>query len=100
MVDDPRVAALDLTHSAGALAGRGVWLAIGNRDRRVGTNCCLRFAGAVLAAEAAQGTPASRCVLHVVPADGHSLPDSWRQVGADYLVEMAKQDASTRDGPR
>ncbi|MEW6751995.1 MAG: hypothetical protein AB1505_13605 [Candidatus Latescibacterota bacterium] len=67
-----------------------MWLAIGNRDRRVGTEHGVRFAQAVLAVEAGQGISPSRVVLHVVPPEGHSLPDAWRQAGADFLLEQAR----------
>jgi len=42
--DQPELANLALTRFAGAVAGRAVWIAIGNCDARVETACCLRFA--------------------------------------------------------
>ena len=38
------IAALALEHFAQPLAGRPVYLAIGSRDNRVGTECCIRLA--------------------------------------------------------
>ena len=85
----PEVSALALTNWAGSLAGRDAWVAIGNQDERVGTACCLRFAEAVVAATSDNGLSAAGFTLHVVPEQGHSLSDRWRQVGADYLLDMA-----------
>ena len=82
------VAAMALVHWAPRLAGRPVWIGMGNHDPRVGTTQCLEFATAVAAAERDLGCPSAFC-LHVVPEDGHSLSASWRQRGADYLLEVA-----------
>ena len=89
VTDRPDLAELALTGFADALAGRAVWAAIGNRDARVGTECCLRFAEAVVRAEAEKECAASRLALHVVPAPGHSLSDDWRRSGAKYLLATA-----------
>ena len=87
--DRPEVASLALTNFADALAGRAVWAAIGNRDVRVGTECCLRFAEAIAQEESAQNCPSSQFVLHVVPEPGHSLADNWRRSGGEYLLAVA-----------
>ena len=85
----PELEDLALTRFADALAGRAVWAAIGNRDVPVGTDCCLRFAEAVVMAETAKGCEASRFVLHVVPERRHGLSDDWRRRGGEYLLAMA-----------
>lgn len=89
--DAPEVAALALTHFAGALAGRAVWTASGNCDARVGTDSCLRFAEAVLRAESEKGCSSSRFVLHVVPEKDHQLSPHWRQCGGNYLLDWANK---------
>lgn len=84
--DRPELADLALTSFADAFAGRAVWAAIGNRDARVGTECCLRFVEAVVRAEAAEELATSRVVLHVVPEIGHRLSDRWHRSGGEYLL--------------
>ena len=71
--------------------GRAVWLAIGNSDARVGTDACLRFAEAVVRAEAEKGISSSRFVLHVVPEREHELSGDWRQCGGKYLLDWANK---------
>ena len=85
----PGLESLALTRFAEALAGRAVWAAIGNRDVPVGTDCCLRFAEAVVMAETVKGCEASRFALHVVPERRHGLSDEWRRRGGEYLLAMA-----------
>jgi len=87
--DQPSLTDLDLSRFAGPLAGRAVWVGIGNADRRVGTDHCLRFAEALVRAESAQGVEASRFELHVVPEEGHSLSDDWRRRGGEFLLARA-----------
>ena len=89
--DSPEVADLALTRFAGALAGRPVWTAIGNSDARVGTDACLRFAEAVVRAEAEEGCSSSRFVLHVVPERAHQLSEDWRRRGGQYLLDQASE---------
>ena len=100
--DQPEVARVALDHYAPALAGRAVWLAIGNRDARVSTECCLSFVAAIAEAETAQARSASSVVLHVVPESGHAVSDAWRRRGGEYLVAMADPAGAGRrslDGP-
>ena len=89
--DAHEVANLALIRFAGPLAGRAVWTAIGNCDARVGTDACLRFAEAVLRAEAEAGCSTSRFVLHVVPEINHQLSDNWRRRGGEYLLKLASR---------
>ena len=83
------IADLALPRFAGALAGRAVWTAIGNCDARVGTDACLRFAEAVLRAEAEEGRSSSHFVLHVVQERDHQLSTDWRRRGGEYLLDQA-----------
>jgi len=80
------VAALALEHYADPLAGRAVFLAIGNHDRRVSSAACLRFGLRLLELEAATNTAASTIELHLVAAAGHALGAEWRTAGADFLL--------------
>jgi dienelactone hydrolase len=87
----PEVAALALDHWAADLAGRPVFLAIGNRDERVGTDCCARLALHLFEEEARRGLSSSLGEFHVVPEAGHSLSDGWRRAGGEYLLQMASE---------
>jgi dienelactone hydrolase len=93
----PEVAAMALVHWAPRLAGRPIWIGMGNRDTRVGTTQCLGFAAAVAAAERDLGCPSAFC-LHVVPEEGHSLAAPWRQRGAEYLLDQAAWSSPAGEG--
>jgi alpha-beta hydrolase superfamily lysophospholipase len=82
-------AALALDHWAAEFVGRPVFLAIGNADERVGTDCCARFALELFCAEARRGIRRSHASFHIVSAEGHALPDEWRSAGATFLLEYA-----------
>lgn len=86
--EQPAVAALALEHWAEDLAGRPVFLTIGNHDVRVGTDCCVRFALRLLELEDQTTTGASALQLHVVKAAGHSLDARWRTAGAEFLLDQ------------
>lgn len=89
--DAPEIADLALTRFAGSFAGRPVWVAIGNCDARVGTDACLRFAEAVVRAEAEEKCSSSLFVLHVVPEREHQLSEDWRRRGGQYLLDQASE---------
>jgi dienelactone hydrolase len=99
---DPRVEALTLTNVADKLAGRSVWLTIGNDDDRVGTDECIKFARrlvdgnkkAVVAAGAErpnEAKPVERKVsdvsIEVLPALGHRTPAGAHERAAAWLRE-------------
>ncbi|MEZ4734395.1 MAG: hypothetical protein R3E79_45470 [Caldilineaceae bacterium] len=86
----PAVAALALHQYAESLAGRAVFLAIGNHDRRVGSATCLRFGLRLLELEAAITATASTIELHLVAAAGHALGAEWRTAGADFLLRQVE----------
>jgi hypothetical protein len=85
--DRPEIAALALDNWAAELAGRGVFLAIGNADARVSSDACVRLAQRILEEEARLGIPSSLVELHVVPSEGHSLDSEWRSAGGRFLLE-------------
>ncbi len=70
---------------APALAGRPVWISIGNRDRRVDTDRCIAFTRAVVAA-----TPADMKLvplnLLVLPTDNHRQTEQAHEQAAAWLV--------------
>lgn len=82
-----KVAELSLVEYAQTLAGRPIWFAIGNCDNRVGTDCALRFAEALVKFESRKQL-SSRLRFHVTSDIGHTLSDFWRQKGAEFLLDM------------
>ena len=84
--DQPAVAALTLDHWADELAGRAVFLTIGNGDSRVSSASCAHFGWRLLALEAARQMERSRLQLHIVDAPDHTLADQWRMAGAQFLL--------------
>lgn len=88
--EQPAVAALTLEHWAEALAGRAVFLTIGNGDSRVSSASCAHFAWRLLALEAALQIKSSRLQLHIVDAPDHALPDHWRAAGATFLLACSQ----------
>ena len=92
--DDPRVAALALQHWAHTLAGRSVYLVIGNRDNRVGTECCTRFAFSLFETEARLGRQTSAVHLYIVSQSvGHRVSDGWFRRGDQFLLNRVRGDA-------
>jgi dienelactone hydrolase len=95
--DRPETAAADLAHFADRLAGRRVYVAIGNRDTRVGTDACLRFAQAMVAEERRRATSRSALRLLVVDdSPGHTLAPRWREDGVRFLLGPDPADATGR----
>lgn len=90
------VALLALDHRAEALAGRAIFLAIGNYDQRVSSAACVRFGLRLAELEAARNLSDSALQLHVVAADGHSLSVDWRRAGAEFLLAQVWQNTSRR----
>jgi dienelactone hydrolase len=66
----PLTQSLAAIHLADKLAGRAIWMCIGNNDQRVGTDKCIAFARKVAAVAIADGKPAP-IEIHVMQTDGH-----------------------------
>jgi len=82
---NPLVVSLALRTRISALAGRALWITIGDRDLRVGTDLAIQFARQVTAASLEQGQPA-RVELHVLAEPrGHSLPVGTAENSAVWL---------------
>lgn len=82
----PDVAMLALEQWAEALAGRAIFLAIGNCDARVSSAACVRFGLRLMEIEEARQMTNSRLQLHTVAAEGHALGVDWRAAGAEFLL--------------
>lgn len=86
--EQPGITALALESWAVPLADRAVYLAIGNHDQRVGTDCCLRFAYRLFESEEDADSVHSMKQVHVVDSPGHSLATEWRLRGATFLLQV------------
>jgi dienelactone hydrolase len=81
---------LDLRKHADKLAGRSLWLCIGNNDQRVGTDQAIDFTRKVVAASAAQKKPAD-LQLHVMDTIGHRIHASaHEEAAAWFAIRLAK----------
>lgn len=85
METNPLVRSTALVHLAPALAGRPVWISIGNRDRRVDTDRCIAFTRAVVAATPPEVKLAPLHLL-VLPTDNHRQTDQAHEQAAAWLL--------------
>jgi dienelactone hydrolase len=76
--------AVALDNVAGKLAGRAIWMCIGNHDERVSTDNCIRFSRRIVAASIAQRLPAN-VELHVTTAVGHGTHPTAHDEAAVWL---------------
>ncbi|MFC1596521.1 alpha/beta hydrolase family protein [Planctomycetota bacterium] len=83
--EHPLVGKLALANQAEKLAGRAVWLVIGDQDERVGTDHTISLARRITAASLASRVP-SRVELHVMPEPrGHTTPSGAAQRAAEWI---------------
>jgi pimeloyl-ACP methyl ester carboxylesterase len=88
--ESPDVAGLALENWAASLATKPVYLAIGNRDNRVGTIACIRLAQRLLENQAVGDGAVPTIELHVADSPGHALTEDWRIRGADFLLALSE----------
>lgn len=77
--------ALALANHADKLAGRAVWLCIGNHDERVGTDHSIVFTRKLVAASVARKKPAN-VELHVMATNGHRIHATAHDEAAAWLL--------------
>ncbi|MCW5547836.1 MAG: prolyl oligopeptidase family serine peptidase [Opitutaceae bacterium] len=86
--ESPVLAALALENFAEQLAGRRIYLAIGNHDLRTGSDACTRLVLALMEAERRRGAAHSGVRFHLVDdSRGHALAAKWREEGVMFLLE-------------
>jgi dienelactone hydrolase len=86
--DSPFVRALSLETQAEQLAGRPIWIVIGDQDERVGTDLAINFARKLTAASREMKLD-SRVELHVLPEPrGHTTPRGSPQRAASWILSQ------------
>jgi dienelactone hydrolase len=85
--DDPAVEAMKLEHFADELAGKRIYMAIGNHDERVSTLACTRFFVALNEANEKQGFGRALVDLYLTTSPGHTCADEWYELGMQRLLK-------------
>jgi dienelactone hydrolase len=80
---------LALRHLAEKLAGRPIWLCIGNHDERVDTDRAIAFTRDVVKASVAQKRKAL-FELHVMTSEGHSIHPTAHEEAAAWIAQQLK----------
>jgi dienelactone hydrolase len=83
------IKSLSLVRHADKLAGRAIWLCIGNNDQRVNTDRAIEFTRRVVAASVARKKPAN-IELHVLPTMGHSIHATAHDEAAAWFLARIK----------
>jgi dienelactone hydrolase len=81
--------ALALRHLDGKLAGRPIWMCIGNHDERVDTDFAIGFTRDVVKASVAQKKKAL-IELHVMTSEGHSIHPTAHEEAAAWIAKQLK----------
>ena len=81
---------LDVARLAPKLAGRAIWLSIGNNDARVNTDDAIAFTREVVRAAARPDNPNEviPVTLLVAPSQGHSKIDQAHELLATWLINQ------------
>lgn len=85
----PLISSVNLLHSADKLAGRAVWVCIGNNDERVSTDECIAFTRATARAAIARELPAE-IEIHVMPSVGHRIHATAHDEAAAWFRQRVK----------
>lgn len=88
--DVPLIQKLSLERQSEKLAGRAVWLIIGDRDERVSTDHSIRFARAVTAESLKLKKPALVDLHVVVEPQGHTTPKGAAELSAAWIDEQLR----------
>jgi alpha-beta hydrolase superfamily lysophospholipase len=88
--DRPEMAMLSLEHWVHQLAGRALYIAVGNHDHRVGTDRCLRFALRLFEAADLSQPGTSAIEVYINNSSNHTLNDEWAVKGAQFLLRLCK----------
>lgn len=86
--DRPALAKLSLEGWVQQLAGRALYLAVGNHDHRVDTALCLRFALRLFEMADFSQPNLSTTEIYINNSPGHTLNDEWAIRGAQFLLRL------------
>ncbi len=81
------VAGLSLLSRGEALAGRSLWLVIGDRDARVSTDDCIAFGRRVTTLSLSEGKTADVTLIVQPEAKGHTTPAGAPEQSAAWIAE-------------
>ena len=81
---------LDLINSTDKLAGRAIWVCIGNNDLRVSTDDVIGFCRGVVKSSTAK-KKAANVELHVMPVIGHTIHDTAHAEAAAWMLKEMKK---------
>lgn len=84
------VAALSLLADAEKLAGRSIWLIIGDRDERVSTDDAIAFARRVTTLSLEKTSAADVTLLVTTEPKGHTTPKGAPELAAAWISEKLK----------
>lgn len=83
--ENPLVSRLKLENQAEKLAGRSLWLVIGDRDTRVSTDAAIQFARRVTTVSLKKGL-SPQVDLHIIAEPkGHTVPKGYAELAADWF---------------
>jgi len=95
--DNALVKSLSVINQAGKLADRPVWIIIGDRDERVGTDHAITLARQITASALTRGLNPS-VELHVLPEPkGHTTPQGAPELAAVWIAHQVAQPALVRE---
>lgn len=78
------IKALSLENHAAKLAGRAIWICIGNNDERVSTDDVIHFTRRVVAASVAQKKK-PLVEIHVMTSEGHRIHETAHEEAAAWI---------------
>ena len=84
---NPAVKELSIHAHAGRLAGRPVWLVIGDNDERVGTDATIDLARGLSEAARKQKLPGKVDLLVLAEPGGHTTPKGADQMAAAWILQ-------------
>jgi hypothetical protein len=85
-----KVRTLALTNVADELAGRPIWVCIGNNDQRVGTDNAIAFTRRLVEASYLKRKPVA-VELHVTATEGHGVYASAHEDAAAWILARMKE---------
>jgi len=92
VVDTPLIKKLSMANLAEKLAGRAVWMVIGDQDDRVSTQSAIDVAQAITAASIAKKVD-SKVDLHVIAEPrGHRTPPGSAEMAAGWMLRVMAEE--------